>query len=311
MSAAPTAPDLRLAMIGMDTSHCVEFTARLNQPEHPEYVPGARVVKALRSFSDDIPMSCDRVAGFESRVRHEFGVDLASSFEEVLQDIDGVLILTLDGRPHLSQVKAALAAGKPVFLDKPVAASLSDVFEVFRAADEAGVPLFSASALRWHPDVVRVAQKDAGEVLGAISCGPSHVLEHHPDLYFYGIHPTEVLFTFLGQGCQEVTFTKGKYSSVAVGRWHNGQLGTLHAIHEGAHVYRFTKLGRQLISEGLGGIDYTPLVRQLVTFFQTGIPPVSPEQTMEIYAFMEAANQSARNGGAAVELDEVCRAVTK
>ena len=311
MTADPSASDLRLAMIGLDTSHCVEFTARLNQPGHPEHVPGARVVKALRAFSDDIPLSRDRVAGFESRVRYELGVELASSYEEVLHDIDGVLILTLDGRPHLSQVKTVLGAGKPVFLDKPVAASLSDVVQIFRASAEAGVPLFSASALRWHPDVVRVAKKDTGDVQGAISCGPAHVLAHHPDLYFYGIHPTEVLFTLLGQGCREVTFTKGKYSSVAVGRWRDGQLGTLHAIHDGAHGYRFTKLGRQMIAEGLGGIDYTPLVQQLVRFFQTGIAPVSPEQTLEIYSFMEAANESARRGGVVVDLDEVNQTVTK
>ena len=46
-----------------------------------------------------------------------------------------------------------------------------------------------------------------------------------------------------------------------------------------------------------GATDYRPLVVEIVKFFQTGKPPVSPEETLEIFAFMDAAQKSKEQGG--------------
>jgi len=37
-------------------------------------------------------------------------------------------------------------------------------------------------------------------------------------------------------------------------------------------------------------------------FFQTGMAPVPPEETIEIFAFMEAADESKNKGGAQVKI---------
>ena len=50
---------------------------------------------------------------------------------------------------------------------------------------------------------------------------------------------------------------------------------------------------------------YDPLLFSIVHVFRTGIAPVTPEETLEIYAFMEAADESKRRGGADVTLKEV------
>jgi len=47
---------------------------------------------------------------------------------------------------------------------------------------------------------------------------------------------------------------------------------------------------------------YPPLIKQIVKFFQTGVPPVPNQETLEIYAFMKAAQQSLNNGGIAVNV---------
>ena len=43
--------------------------------------------------------------------------------------------------------------------------------------------------------------------------------------------------------------------------------------------------------------DYRPLVVEIVRFFQTGQPPVSNAETLEIFAFLEAAQRSKEQGG--------------
>ena len=41
---------------------------------------------------------------------------------------------------------------------------------------------------------------------------------------------------------------------------------------------------------------YEPLLVEICKFFRTGKPPVTAEETLEIFAFMEAADESKRQG---------------
>ena len=43
----------------------------------------------------------------------------------------------------------------------------------------------------------------------------------------------------------------------------------------------------------------------ILDFFKTGKVPVQPEETLDIYAFMEAADESKRKGGAPVSVESV------
>lgn len=296
---------LRIGVIGCDTSHCVEFTARLNDPSHPGHVPGTRVVAAHPTMSADMPWSRDRAEGFVKELRETHGVCIVASIKKLLGECDAVLLCSLDGRPHPSQARPVLEAGKPVFVDKPVAASLREIRELYLLAEQTGTPMFSASAIRWYPGIIDVAEADVGPVRSAISYGPSPIEPSHPDLFFYGIHPTEALFTVLGPGCVRVQRVTTKDTSVVVGEWADGKVGTLHAMHRWPAEYKVTKFGDDGIVEQTREGDYTPLVREIVKFFQTCVAPVTPAQTLEIYSFMEAADESKRRGGASVALAEL------
>jgi hypothetical protein len=298
---------LRIAIVGVDTSHAEQFTLRLHDAGQPGHVPGAKVVAAFPMPSEDLAESRDRVGGFTAVVRDKFGVRIAHSVEDACRDVDAVLLCALDGRPRVALMKRLLGFGKPVFMDKPVAASLEDAVEIYRLADAAGVPVFSASAIRWYPGVVEVAAAEAAPALGAISYGPAHIMQHHPDLFFYGIHPTEALFTVMGSGCVSVTRSTTPVASVVTGLWQGGRLGTLHGIHEGTKGYKVIRFGHAGIIEQTQEGDYTPMLREIVKFFQTGQPPLSAKETLEIYAFMEAAEESKRRGGGSVSLREVMK----
>ncbi|WP_166647197.1 Gfo/Idh/MocA family protein [Prosthecobacter fusiformis] len=304
------AENLRIGLVGLDSSHCEQFTLRLNDPANPSHIPGARVVAAFPGGSPDLPESAARVAGFTATLKDKYGVQIKSSITEVCAAVDAVMILSVDGRPHLEQVREVILSKKPFFLDKPVAASLKDVVEIYRLAAEAKIPMFSASAMRWYPGVVEVATAEATPAIAAISYGPAPILPHHPDLFFYGIHATEALFTVMGTGCVEVRRTSTKTASVVTAIWQGDRIGTLHAIHAlpmGSANYKLTRFGQKGVVEQKNQGDYTPMLREIVKFFQTGLPPVTPSQTLEIYGFMEAAEQSQRQGGKPVNVREVLR----
>lgn len=297
--------ELRLGMIGLDTSHSVEFTRRLNDPANPQHIPGARVAHAFQEFSPDMPWSVDRVQDFTRELEEQHGVRLLGSIAEVVAESDAILLCSLDGRKHLAQIGPLLGKGKPVFVDKPVAASLKDVVSLYELTAESDTPCFSASAMRWYPGIIDLARADVGEVRGAISYGPAPLEPNHPDLFFYGIHPTEALFTVLGTGCFQVQRATTAHTSVVTGLWENGRVGTLHAMHRWPAEYKVTKFGDTGVVEQKEAGDYTPLLQEIVKFFQTGIPPVSMAETLEIYCFMEAADESRRWGGALVQISDV------
>jgi hypothetical protein len=305
LSTTLMADDLRIGIIGLDTSHSEQFTLRLNDPANPNHIPGARVVVAFPGGSPDIEESKTRIEGFTATVRDKFGVRIVGSVAEACKDVDAILLLSLEGRPRLEQMKQILTVGKPVFMDKPVAASLKDAVEIYKLADTAQVPVFSASAVRWYPGVLEVANAEPTPARSVISYGPAHVLPHHPDLFFYGIHPTEALFTVMGAGCLSVIRTTTPSASIVTGLWSGGRTGTLQAIHEGAMSYKLIRFGDKQITEQKSDGDYTPMLREIVKFFQTKQPPLSPKQTLEIYAFMAAAEECKHHEGSRVTLREV------
>ena len=296
---------LRLGLIGLDTSHVIAFTSRFNEPDNPNHVPGGRVVAAFKGGSADIESSHTRVEGYTKTLVEKYGVKIYDNIKEVCENVDAILLTSLDGRPHLSQVRPVFEANKPVFVDKPVAGTLKDAVEIYRLAKESKVPCFSSSSLRWYPGVVEVANADVGELISVLSYGPAPSEPNHPDLFWYGIHPTEALFTVMGTGCETVTRTSTEDTVVVTGIWKDGKVGTLHGLAKGRFGYKVTAFGSKAIVEQTKGGDYTPMLREVIKFFNTGKPPVAPETTLEIYAFMEAADESKRRGGTPVKISEV------
>lgn len=301
------AAELRLGLIGLDTSHVIAFTKLLNDPTQKDYIPGAKVVAAFKGGSPDIESSHSRVEGYTKQLQDEFGVKIVPTIEELCAQVDAVLLESVDGRPHLEQARPVIAAGKPLFIDKPVAGSLKDAIEIYRLAKTKNVPVFSSSSYRYYESLGAVKQTDVGEIRSVISYGPAHLEPHHPDMFWYGVHPTEALFTILGTGCQSVSRVTTPDTDVITGIWSGGRIGTLHALRVGPTPHKVIVFGSKKIAEQQGSGNYAPLVREIVKFFQTGIAPISPEETIELFAFMEAADESKRQDGKPVNISDVLK----
>jgi hypothetical protein len=300
------AAELRLGFVGCDTSHAPAFAQILNDPAAPNHVPGAKVVAAFKQHSPDIPSSANTIEGYAKELREKWGTKFYDSIEAMARDVDAIMIVSVDGRTHLPQFRATLAAKKPVFIDKPIASNLRDTLEIVRLAREANIPIWTGSSYRWYPTMVELKAAKVGEVRGAISYGPAHLEEHHTDLTWYGIHPTEALYTVMGQGCESVTRTKTAETDVIVGQWSGGRTGTLVGLRTKALPHQVTVFGSTGFAQQKPTThDYAPLIAEVIKFLQTGKPPVPIEETIEMYTFMEAADVSAKQGGSPVKLTEV------
>jgi hypothetical protein len=296
------AAEIRLGMIGLDTSHVPAFTEILNNPKAKDHVPGARVVAAFKGGSADIPLSASKVEEYTATIRDRHGVKIYDTIEQVCAEVDAVLIMSVDGRPHLEQAKPVIAARKPLYIDKPAAGTLRDVLEIFRLAQSAGVPMFTASSLRYSKSTQAVRAGSIGRVLSAQTSSPAHIEPHHPDLFWYGVHGCESLFTVMGTGCETVQrFQTADGKIQVIGKWKGGRTGTF------LEAENYSGLAHGEKGDApVGAYDgYAPLVGEIVKFFQTRQPPVPAAESIEIFAFMEAADESKRQGGKPVALAEV------
>lgn len=295
---------LKAGIIGMD-AHANPWTQIINNPEAKGELADMTVVAGFPGGSPDIPQSMELLQSSLGPVR-ERGVEIVDSIEELLKKVDVVMILSIDGRAHLEQAKAVFAAKKPVFIDKPVAGSLADAIRIFRLAKKHGVPCFSSSSLRFASRTLTVRNDPAlGELVGCDQYAPCSLEPHHPDFFWYGIHGVEPLFTIMGPGCVSVTRVHTEGTDMAVGVWKDGRIGTFRGIRDGARGYGSTVFGTKGIVPGGGFEGYEPLIEEIVKFFKTGKPPVTEEETLEIFAFMEAADESKRQGGCPVTLQSV------
>jgi len=217
-----------------------------------------------------------------------------------------VLLETNDGTIHLEQALKVIKAGKPLFIDKPVAATFADTVAIFDAAKKNNVPLFSSSSLRFTPAVQESAKGNlVGKVTGAHTYTPCHLEKSHADFYWYGIHGVETLYTIMGTGCRQVVRTSEQDTDVVVGTWSDGRIGTFRGLRSGKEDYGAVVFGEKGIEKISAYAGYEPLVKEIVQFFRTGKSPVPAEETIELYAFMEAADESKRQGGKPVTLDSI------
>ena len=303
--AMATAKEIRVGLIGLDTSHVTAFTKIINDPKAEGPLANARVTAAFRGGSPDIPSSSVRIDKFTDTLTQQYGVKLYPTIAELCKNVDAIMLESVDGRPKVRQAIPVIDAGLPLYIDKPMAGSLADVLFIFDYAKEKGVPIFSSSSLRYGKTTQAARAGALGKVMHAETFSPASIEVRHPDLFWYGVHGVETLFAIMGTGCETVdrrTTADGKIE--VIGKWKGGRTGI---FREGKGYGGHAKGTK---GEGeVGKYDgYAPLVVEAVRMFQTGKVPVDPQETIELFAFMEAADESKRRDGKPVKLAEIIAA---
>jgi predicted dehydrogenase len=299
----------RIGMVGLDTGHSEAFTRSLNDPQAGDKFLGYKVTAAYPKGTENILEWKNRIPEITKKVESH-GVEIVNSMDELLDQVDVVLITCIDGNRHLEQAMPAFEAGKRVFIDKPFAGTLADAYAIAEAAKKNNVPLFSSSSLRYIKGVEEIAAGSIGSVIGAEAYSPAHIEEHHPDLFWYAVHGVETLFTIMGTGCVSVQRTFTEDTDLVVGVWDDKRIGTFRGIRKGQGGYGvsvFGETGIAVLNEYAG---YEPLLVKVCEFFESGQAPIPIEETLEIFAFMQAAEVSKEQGGISIDLAAVIQEAT-
>ena len=327
---------IKVGVIGLDNYQAVAFTYLFHQAKEDEVLARLKVVCAVPVGSPDIEESVKGLPRWVEQFE-ELEIEFTDSIDTLPEKVDAVLVMSLDGRKHLEQVTPVLKAGKPVYIGRPLAASLGDALEIFRLAKQYQTPIFSCSQHRFVPGFIGMRDHpQVGKVLGCSVYGGLSTEPHHGDFFWHGVHSAETLFTIMGPGCVSVTRASTADFDLVTGVWQDGRIGTYRAIRKGAVKYSGIVFGEKgILRAGNYGygvpVNWTPakgentslpkgehwiapqgeymgykgVAIEIAKFFQTGKPPVSAAETIEVFAFLEAAHESKRQGGVPIKLQTV------
>lgn len=288
---------LKIGMIGLDTSHCPAFARLLHDKDNPHHIPGAVIATAYPGGSEAFANSRNRVEQLTAQMRDEFNVEILDSIEAVAERSDAIMLESVDGRQHLEQFAKIAPYGKPVFIDKPLTTSVAEAREILRLSKEYDAPVFSASAIRYAQGIAELAAGE--EAQGCVAYGPMPILDDFPGFFWYGIHTADVIYSKMGRGCQTVSVTQTDDVDVVTGIWQDGRVATMYGYRFGGSSFGATVFAGKKVHQGIAQTDppyYAMLLREIIPFLRTGEAPIAPEETLEIIAFLEAANKSRETG---------------
>lgn len=296
--------ELKIGMIGLDTSHVIVFTKLLNDASNEYHVPGGKVVIAFPGGSDMVKSS-SRVEGYTNELLQDYGIEMVDSPEAVAEQSDVILLESVDGRVHLELFRKIAAYSKPTFIDKPFAINSQDAKRIIELSTQYRTPVMSCSALRYAEDFTRAQRQAESDAIIGVDCYGPLELEPTHGLFWYGIHTAEMLFSVLGQGCIQVTSIKNDDHDLIVGEWKDGRIGTIRGNRKenktfGALIHR-EKATQFVDINAQAKPFYASLLEQIMIMFQSGKSPIDLQETLEVIRFVEAASES-RQSGTAVSL---------
>ena len=298
--------EIKVGIIGCDTSHAIRFTEVLNVRK-PDFAAGFRVTAAHKWGSRDIVSATNRYEKYIAQLK-DMGVEMCETVDDLLAKVDVVCLETNDGREHLWQAEKCFRAKKRVFIDKPIAQDYPHAKKIYDLGRQLNAKYFSSSILRYSEIAQACRSGKNGRVLGAQLYAPSPIEEQgtHSRFAWYGIHGFEPLVTVMGVGAESVIAVNNGDEDVSVVKYRDGRIGTVRSRHSkwdyGGTI--FCERGKPVVLDPAHQ-GYEPLLKEICAFFRTGLVPVRPEETLEIFAIMDAADRSIQEGGREVKLSEI------
>ncbi len=280
----------KLAAIGLDTSHAVGFTDLMQGGK--KMVDGLRVTTCLRfpSAFQTEPDQDRRQSAMET-----FGVKVTRSLEEAVDGVDGILLEINDPALHLPYFERVADLGLPIFLDKPMADTLVNGEKIYRLAQSRGLSVWSASSLRFTPEI-RACAKQVPDPLLCNVFGALGQAAKGSSVVWYGIHAFEMVATLMGRGAQAVFAREDQAGVVAVVDYAGGRRALVECNRD-FNNYGGRAQNRAGLEQFVAvGSPYPGLIRALADFFLHGEIPVALKETLEIQAMLEAAEKSLSSG---------------
>lgn len=287
--------DIKVAVIGLDTSHSVEFVKRMQDPDCPsdQRVPGLRATACLRF---ETPFQNQAGLAARQKQLEAWGVPVTTDFDAAVADCDAVMIEINDPARHLEYVRACAGLGKPIFLDKPLADTIANGRAIAELAASANLRLVSSSSLRFvtalEAACAQFPAPNQASVFGPLGRAPAG-----SSIVWYGVHAFEMIERAMGCGAASLTAMQDRSGVVFVVGYGDGRRGVVELTTD-SYVYGGTLRGDGKAAAFVVDMSmaYSLQLTRVEAFFRTGRAPVAIEDAVEVMAMLDAAQQALDTG---------------
>lgn len=289
---------LKVALIGLDTTHSIEFTRRMVGTD----VPPEQCVHRLQPtmcMSFETPFQNREGLAARTEIMQSMGVRVTEDFDEAVRGADALMLEINDPALHLEYFMRVAALGKPVFLDKPFAPDMAQAHEICAVAAANGTKFFTASSLRFDPAVVAASAANPTPKR-AYLWGPLGRALAGSSVVWYGVHTVEMLQRLMGRGATSVRAIPDVNGTVFVAEYGDGRRGVLE-MTEGNYRYggvlHCAKGGAETVfTIGADLAFYGAMVREIETFFHGESVGVALDDMLESMAILQAADRAYTSG---------------
>lgn len=290
--------ELKIAMIGLDTSHSVEFTKLLQSPDAGDAKAyGIKVVTCLRFPT---PFQTEEGQDQRQAVLESCGVKVTKDFDEAVADCDGIMIEINDPAYHLEYFRRCAGLGKPIYLDKPMADNKENGAEILKLIKENNIACMSASPLRFSPEVIEACNSmqtpQCATIFGTLGIAPAG-----SSIVWYGVHGFDMLQRAMGRGARSVTTMSDEVGIVAVVEYDDARRGVVELAQE-VYVYGGVLRDEERMLPFSVNLDmvYSATIVEIANFFNGKDVTLEMEDTFEVMAMLDAAERSFQTGEKAV-----------
>lgn len=291
---------IKVAVIGLDTSHSIAFPQLIQDPATPEknQIHGLIVTRCLRF---ETPFQSK--TGLDNRQKYleSIGVMVTEDFDTAVADCDAIMLEINDPSLHVQYFEKCAKLGKPIFLDKPIADTFDNAVKIMDISRKNDVRFFTSSALRFDVDFVNTLAKKANPVSAAI-WGPVGKAASGSSIIWYGVHSFEMLQAIMGRGAIAVHVSEDCNGYVCHVIYADGRRGVVELSRNYGKFGGIIKdcKNEELhfrISERIP--FYQMLIVEIVKFFKGESQVVALEDSFEVMAMLAAADKSASTGNTA------------
>jgi predicted dehydrogenase len=292
---------MRIGAIGIDSSHLPEFTRRIKALNDE----GKSACKVTHLY--DPGEHANAKAPEWLATTKQLGVEQVGSIDELLSTVEGVMVLSVNGNKHLGLALPSLSKGLPTYIDKPLTCKLSEAKELLKVARMSKARCYSASSLRFAPEVTEMNREALGEIRAIDAFGPGQLHPLMEGLFYYGVHAIEMVDAIWGPGVKRVSAIHLPDRDLLDLDYHDGRYARLRMERKGSYDFGATVHGEKSILQFK--VDFTPvymrLIQGMTRFFEGGPAPVDLRDLVENVAVMEAGNASIKANGEWVEIERI------
>ena len=277
----------RVGLVGIENSHAEDIVRYLNG--QPRELAAARVSAIVAGEPDRTEM-LTRLGAIETVVPNS---------QDLLSAVDALIVTSRDGAEHAAHALPFLEAGIPVWVDKPLAASLADAERMVAAAERSGAALTSSSALRWVPDTTAVvaAMAAIGPLQEIVVSGPADPNSEYSGIFFYGIHAADIAQRLFPGRPDDIEVTVVP-DGVSV-RYRLGTVGVTLELWRPdparRTLFQASVSGQQGTVEreiSLSGDYVQPGVNAFVEMLRSGVAPIPYRELVAPIAILESVKQA-------------------